>query len=83
MNKFRNRLLFIILTCFLIIQFLFILKVSEPYPAIKFPGFGSIPQTEGQIQAINYELFTYINAYDSTAVSAYDLFEGYPKTYVP
>lgn len=83
MSSSKVRLFFICVAGFILIQFLFILKVSEPYPAIKFPGFGSIPQTNGQIEVVNYELFIYSHPTDSTIISAYDLFVGYPKTYIP
>lgn len=83
MNRQKIRILFILVAGFLILQFLFILKVSEPYPSIKFPGFGKIPQTSGQIQVINHEIIAYSDTNDSTIVDAYLLLEDYPKTYIP
>jgi hypothetical protein len=83
MNRITLRIMFVALVCFLFLQFLYALKFSEPYPAIKLPGFGKIPQLSGQIDYTKYELLLYPAEGDSMVVNAEDLLENYPKTYIP
>lgn len=42
MNKKFIRILFIIVTIFLFVQFYFSIKISEPYPAIIYPAFRKV-----------------------------------------
>ena len=43
MNKTSIKVLFALFIPFLFLQFIFVLKVKEPYPSVRLPGFGNVP----------------------------------------
>ncbi|RDC66025.1 hypothetical protein [Adhaeribacter pallidiroseus] len=82
MRRNSIRILFVVVSVFLVIQLMYIWKFSEPYPAIRFPGFGKIPQVGGEVSFTKYEVVAYASQ-DSVTVKPEELFDNIPKHYLP
>ncbi len=78
----KIRLLFFAIVVFLFLQFLYAMKFSEPYPAIKLPGFGNINKVTGIVDYSKFEIIGYTSNNDSIIVEADNLFDKYPKSYI-
>lgn len=83
MKRNKIRLLFVLLVGFLFFQFLFSMKFSEPYPAIKFPGFGKVPQSSGKVKYTKYEVLAFSSEQNYDSVNTDVLFNNVPQIYVP
>lgn len=83
MKTNRTRILFVLLFCFLFVQYLYSMKISEPYPAIKFPEFGKVYPTSGKIKFTKYEVLAFSSAGNSDSINAVQLFHPIDKNYVP
>lgn len=81
MRKTKIRIMFAAITALLFIQFSYTIKYSEPYPAVRFPGFGKVPQVTGEINYASYDLLLYATERDSMVISVENLLETYPSSY--
>lgn len=58
-RQYQPILWFGLISLLLNLQFLFSIRVEEPYPCIKLPGFGSIPEIESEVEIVNYSMQIY------------------------
>lgn len=75
MNKTSIRVLFAILIPFLFLQFVFVLKVKEPYPSIRLPAFGTVPENSEVLNDIkDIDVIAHFQNGDSLVLEKKDFF---------
>ncbi len=83
MVRYKPLIWFVIIGLFLCGQFIFSIKVEEPYPCIRFPGFGPVPQTDSIVEIVNYGMLVHLSNGQKIALKDRQHFPTIPDWFVP
>lgn len=82
-TAFKPLISFLLFGLFLGIQFLFSIKYEEPYPCIRLPGFGSIPDVDSKVEIEDFDLHVYYSDGQVEQVEHQEAFRNIPWWFIP